>query len=89
MRAVAEAMIAGGVDLMQLRGKEQSVDALTDLAADLHQLTYPAEVPLVVNDHPVIACRVPVEGVHVGQDDQSVESVRKTVARSAAGNRAK
>jgi thiamine-phosphate pyrophosphorylase len=78
---VAEAMIEGGVDLIQLRGKNADIDALTDLARQLHEVAAPASVPLVVNDHAEIASRVPVEGVHVGQDDASIDSVRRTVNR--------
>jgi thiamine-phosphate pyrophosphorylase len=78
---VARAMIAGGVDLIQLRGKQASVDDLAALAAKLHPVTAASSVPLVVNDHPGIASQVGVEGVHVGQDDQSIASVRETVNR--------
>jgi thiamine-phosphate pyrophosphorylase len=80
--AVAESLIAGGVDIIQLRGKNQKIDDLTDLAAGLHVITKAASVPLIVNDYPEIACRIPVEGVHVGQDDQSIGSVRSAVNRS-------
>jgi thiamine-phosphate pyrophosphorylase len=34
-----------------------------------------------VNDHAEIARRIPVEGVHVGQDDDSVAVVRQKAAR--------
>jgi thiamine-phosphate pyrophosphorylase len=79
-RAV-EQMIEGGVDLIQLRGKNKSIDELTDLAAELHELTAKSSVPLIVNDHAKIAGRVPVEGVHVGQDDDSIEVARQKAAR--------
>ncbi|PYJ17023.1 MAG: thiamine phosphate synthase [Verrucomicrobia bacterium] len=78
---VAEAMIKGSVDLIQLRGKRQSVDELVDLAAELHELTTRSFTPLIVNDHAEIARRVPVEGVHVGQDDDSIEVVRRKAGR--------
>ena len=79
---VAESMIEGGIDLIQLRGKNASIDQLTDLASQLHKVTAAASVPLVVNDHAEIASRVPVEGVHVGQDDAPIELVRRAVDRS-------
>jgi len=78
---VAEAMIEGGVDLIQLRGKNIAVDLLTDLARQLHEISAAASVPLIVNDYPKIASDVAVEGVHIGQDDASVDSVRRTVNR--------
>jgi thiamine-phosphate pyrophosphorylase len=77
----AEAMIKGGVDLIQLRGKEQSIDELVDLAEELHELTSRSSTPLIVNDHAEIAQRVPVEGVHVGQDDDSIAVARRKAGR--------
>src|SRR5258705_12866610 len=74
---VVEQMIEGGVDLIQLRGKNKSIGELVDLAAELHELTVKSFTPLIVNDHAEIAARVPVEGVHVGQDDDSIEIVRQ------------
>src|SRR6516165_5115595 len=70
---VVEQMIEGGVDLMQLRGKGRSIEELSDLAAALHRLTMKSSTPLIVNDHAEVASRVPLEGVHVGQDDDSIE----------------
>ena len=78
----AEAMINGGVDLIQLRGKKQSVDELVDLAGKLHELTSRSSTPLILNDHAEIARRVPVEGVHVGQDDDSIELARRKAGRA-------
>ena len=78
----AEAMIKGGVDLIQLRGKKQSIDELVDLAEKLHELTSRSSTPLIVNDHAEIARRVPVEGVHVGQDDDSIELARRKPGRA-------
>jgi thiamine-phosphate pyrophosphorylase len=74
-------MIEGGVDLIQLRGKHKSIGELVDLAAELHELAAKSSTPIIANDHAEIARRVPVEGVHVGQDDDSVESVRQKAAR--------
>jgi len=74
-------MIEGGVDLIQLRGKERPIEELVDLAATLHELTARSSTPLIVNDHAEIAVKVPVEGVHVGQDDDAVANVRRRVDR--------
>ena len=79
--AVAKAMIKGGVDLIQLRGKERTINELVDLAAELHELTARSSTPLIVNDHAEIAKKVPVEGVHVGQEDDSIEVVRQKAGR--------
>jgi thiamine-phosphate pyrophosphorylase len=79
---VAEAMIDGGVDLIQLRGKQRFVDELVDLAVQLHELTFRCSTPLIVNDHAEIAAKVPVEGVHVGQDDDSIDVARTKTGRN-------
>ncbi len=79
---IAEAMVKGGVDLIQLRGKEQSIDELIDLAEELHELTSRSSTPLIVNDRAEIARRVLVEGVHVGQDDDSIELARRKAGRA-------
>ncbi|CAN5596120.1 thiamine phosphate synthase [soil metagenome] len=77
---VAREMIAGGVGVIQLRGKDRTVAGLTSLASELHEVTSGGGVPLIVNDHPEIARAVGAEGVHVGQDDISIQE-----ARAAAG----
>src|SRR3982751_2068386 len=60
---IAEQMIEGGVDVIQLRGKNNSIDELVDIAAELHDLAAKSSTPVIVNDHAEIAARVPVEGV--------------------------
>jgi thiamine-phosphate pyrophosphorylase len=79
---VTEAMLEGDVDLIQLRGKQKSLDELTDLAAELHTITSRSSIPLIVNDHAEIARRLPVEGVHVGQDDDPIAVVREKAGRN-------
>jgi thiamine-phosphate pyrophosphorylase len=78
---IAAQMIKGGVDLIQLRGKNKLLGELVDLSAELHELAAKSSTPLIVNDHAEIARRVAVEGVHVGQDDDSIESVREKATR--------
>jgi len=79
---VVEQMIEGGVDLIQLRGKGRPIEQLADLAAALHQLTARSSTPLIVNDHAEIARRVPVEGVHIGQDDDPIEVALRQAGRA-------
>jgi len=75
-------MIEGGVDLIQLRGKQQSVNELVNLASALHKITCRSSIPLIVNDHAEIARKVPVEGVHVGQEDDSISLAREKAGRA-------
>src|SRR5215471_16254533 len=78
---MVEQMVEGGVDLIQLRGKNRSIGELVELSAELHELTATSLIPLIVNDHAEIARRVPVEGVHVGQDDDPIQVARQKAAR--------
>ena len=78
---VVEQMIEGGVDLIQLRGKNKSMGELLDLAAELHELAAKFSTPVIVNDYAEIARAAPVEGVHVGQDDDSIEVARQKAGR--------
>lgn len=78
---VAKKLVQGDVDLIQLRGKQKSIDDLADLAAELHEVTRRSSIPLIVNDHAEIAKKVPVEGVHVGQEDDPIAVVRDKVGR--------
>ena len=78
---VLEKLIQGGVDVVQLRGKNCTVDELSSVAQELLEKTVAANIPLIVNDHAEIAVRVRVEGVHVGQDDDSVARIRAAVKR--------
>ena len=78
---VAERMVSGGVDLIQLRGKGKSIDELANLAVEIRKITAQSDTPLIVNDYAEIAARVPVEGVHVGQDDDSILIARQKAGR--------
>jgi thiamine-phosphate pyrophosphorylase len=77
--AIFEKLVAGGIDIVQLRGKNRSLDELSALAQRF--LTMSGKIPLIANDHAEIAQRVEVQGVHLGQDDNSIEKVRAQIKR--------
>ncbi len=77
----AAQLIRGGVDVIQLRGKQQTVVELTGLAEKLHGLASQAGISLLINDHPEIVRDLAVEGLHLGQDDCSIASAREIVRR--------
>ena len=78
---IAGALLEGGADVLQLRGKKESIEDLAALAGKLHRLTHAAGVPLIINDHPEIARDLPVEGLHLGQDDLPIARAREIVRR--------
>src|SRR3569833_1233799 len=76
-------LIAGGVDIVQLRGKGRSIAQLGQLAEELSQIAEAAGVPFIINDHAQIARQFALSGVHVGQDDEAIATVRSVVNRQS------
>ena len=66
---VARALCDGGSDIIQLRAKGSTPEAVHRLAESILPVTRSAAVPLVINDHPQVACAVGAEFCHLGQED--------------------
>jgi thiamine-phosphate pyrophosphorylase len=77
----AEKLIAGGIDVLQLRAKDVPKSIVAGLAEEIHALTSLLGVPLILNDYPELLRDVPAEGAHVGQDDLSVAEARAAAGR--------
>ena len=80
--SAAQAMIDGGIGILQLRAKGHKPADILRMARELHPVTKAAGVPLIINDHVDIALESGAEGVHVGQDDTSVADVRARVGEN-------
>jgi thiamine-phosphate pyrophosphorylase len=74
---VATQMVHGGVDILQLRAKTFIPDDVRWFAEQIHPITSSAGVPFVINDYPEVAAQIGAEGVHIGQDDLSVDRTRE------------
>jgi thiamine-phosphate pyrophosphorylase len=77
----AERLLKGGVDILQIRAKQTDKSIVAALAEEIHALTAPLGVPLILNDYPELLRDVPAEGAHVGQDDLSVAEARAAAGR--------
>jgi thiamine-phosphate pyrophosphorylase len=73
---LARAVAAGGATLVQLRDKASGTGAMIEEARALKAVLAPFRVPLIVNDRVDVALAAQTDGVHVGQDDTSVEEAR-------------
>ena len=82
---VTEQMLAGGVDLVQLRAKGMDEFQIEELAGRILPLTEAAGVPLIINDFPELVPALGAQGAHVGQDDLAVEDARWRAGRALAG----
>jgi len=78
----AERLLAGGVEVLQLRAKGVERSIIAGLAEEIHELTAAAGVPLILNDYPDLLREVPAEGAHVGQEDMSVAEARAAAGRA-------
>ena len=71
--------LAGGVDVLQLREKEASDDDILAAARVFRELCDEHDALFVLNDRADLALAARADGVHVGQDDESVAAVRDAV----------
>jgi thiamine-phosphate pyrophosphorylase len=69
--------IAGGADCVQLRAKDLKDDQLFAVACEFVQICKAAGVLSIINDRIDIAVAANADGVHLGQNDLSIEQVHK------------
>lgn len=73
---MARRMVAGGVDILQLRAKHSLAADIVALAQAVRPITADARVPLIINDHPFLVERAGADGAHIGQDDGPLPAAR-------------
>jgi thiamine-phosphate pyrophosphorylase len=77
--AFLSAALRGGVDIVQLRMKDGTEEAILAAAHRYRPLCREAGALLIINDRPDLAAEVDADGVHVGQDDVDVAEARSLV----------
>ena len=77
------AVLAGGVDVVQLREKVRPDEDRLAAARVILPICQDFNVPFVMNDSPELALASGADGVHVGQDDVSVARCRELLGESA------
>ena len=75
-------MVAGGVDILQIRAKGTLAPEILALVEAVRPITMAAGVPLILNDHPFLVPRTEADGAHIGQDDGPLAAAR---AKAGAG----
>ena len=76
LRDVLAPALRGGVDVFQLRDKERPDAEVREAAAVARELCWATGALFVVNDRPDLAVDADADGVHVGQDDMTVQEAR-------------
>lgn len=74
---VAEQAVLGGVDIVQLREKTESLDKFIRKAVQLKEITDRYQIPLIINDSLEVAKHVYASGIHVGNSDLAPAEIRK------------
>ena len=80
---VAGDIVSGGVQVLQLRAKNQRSETILPLACELSTLCRASGTPFIVNDHPSLVPKCHAQGAHIGQDDLSVAEARKLAGDDA------
>ena len=76
-------LAAGGVTLVQLRDKHGTTRAMVETARALKETLAPFRIPLVINDRVDVALAAGADGVHVGQEDMTVDDARRLLGDGA------
>ena len=80
---VVEEALKGGVTIVQYRDKHADTGELIEVALKLHKVTQQYGIPLLINDRLDVCLAVGAEGVHIGQDDASLETARRLLPDTA------
>jgi len=78
MLATAQELAVGGCTLLQYRNKSGDARAMLEQARELKK-SLGDSVRLIMNDRADLCLAAEFDGVHVGQEDLSPESVRKII----------
>ncbi len=81
-----EGALAGGITCLQIREKDETLiktEAYISLLGDISQLAQSYNVPFIINDWTDLAKEVNASGVHLGQDDGSIEYARQVLGSDA------
>src|SRR6201996_2216962 len=81
--ALLRAALGGGVDVVQLREKQLGRAEIERAASTFRRMADNYSALFIVNDDPDLARVCDADGVHVGQDDASVEEARAVLGPQA------
>lgn len=83
LASVVNTLLEAGVTAVQLREKSGDTETVEREATELLPLCRRFGVPLIINDNPMLAAKLGADGVHLGQEDMSVERARALLGEAA------
>ena len=75
--SIIEKSIEGGVDIIQLREKNECESKILELAKEIKRIINNTEVLFIINDRVDLALGADSDGVHLGQNDLPVNEAKK------------
>lgn len=85
---VLEEALSGGITMFQFREKGTRClkgKPMVELALELQHLCQKYNVPFIINDDVELALLLNADGVHIGQEDESVKGVREKIGDKILG----
>ncbi|MBH0202671.1 MAG: thiamine phosphate synthase [Nitrospira sp.] len=79
LSAVLSQAITAGVPAIQLRERDLPTGELLPLAQEIHALTAPRAVPLILNDRVDLVLALNLDGVHLRANSLPVSAVRRLI----------
>ncbi|MBL1143256.1 MAG: thiamine phosphate synthase [Proteobacteria bacterium] len=81
----SEEILNVGVPLFQYRNKDTDQLKKKKLALKLQSLCHQYNTPFIVNDDVTLAKEISADGVHLGQNDESIKKARETLGSRMIG----
>jgi thiamine-phosphate pyrophosphorylase len=75
--AAARAAVDCHVSVLQLRMKDEPNDQQLEIAQTLRTITHGTQTQFIINDNLPLAQQVEADGLHLGQDDLTLEDARQ------------
>lgn len=80
---LARTLDVGAVSALQIRLKDHSAEKIRQLAPPLIKTAQTRGVTVILNDDPDLAAALGCEGVHLGEDDGSLDTARAALGPKA------
>jgi thiamine-phosphate pyrophosphorylase len=78
-------LLAGGVDVLQLRAKHHELPLIREIALQLIPLCRASGIPFILNDHLGLAEELDADGLHLGQEDGPLAEARARMPGKIVG----
>jgi thiamine-phosphate pyrophosphorylase len=81
--AAVESALSAGISLLQYRSKRGSNNSRQNIAIELLALCKRYQIPLIINDDVELCLTINADGVHLGQQDATLEVARQRLGAKA------